>query len=83
MTTREINLESLDLRYGRLRVVDRRQEARLMASIEEHGQQDAIIVVVGDRKTVEPKLGGLGKLEHRDTRGEPLSDKAESASRIR
>ncbi len=43
--------------------------------------ESAIIVVVGDRKSVEPKLAGLGKLEHRDTRGEPLSDKGESAAR--
>jgi ParB-like chromosome segregation protein Spo0J len=50
---RELNLEALDLRYARLRVTDRRQEARLMASIEEHGQQDAICVVAeGDGRFV-------------------------------
>lgn len=42
----ELNLASLDERYGRLRVMDRRRERQLMASLEEHGQQDAIFVVV-------------------------------------
>lgn len=41
----EVNLAALDERYGRLRVWDRRRETQLMASIEEHGQQDAIGVV--------------------------------------
>ncbi len=50
---REVNLESLDLRYGRLRVTDRRQEARLMASLVEHGQQDTISVIAeGDGRFV-------------------------------
>jgi len=43
--------------------------------------QNAVIVVVGDRKNVEPKLSGLGKIEHRDARGEPVGDKGESAAR--
>ncbi len=43
--------------------------------------ESAVIVVVGDRKSVEPKLSGLGKIEHRDARGEPVSDKGESASK--
>ena len=41
----ELNLAALDERYGRLRVADRRRQARMLASIEEHGQQDAISVV--------------------------------------
>jgi len=41
----ELNLSSLDERYGRLRVTDRRREMQLMASLDEQGQQDAIIVV--------------------------------------
>jgi ParB-like chromosome segregation protein Spo0J len=41
----ELNLSALDGRYGRLRVADRRRQARMLASIEEHGQQDAISVV--------------------------------------
>ena len=41
----ELNLTALDERYGRLRVTDRRRETQLMASLEEHGQQDAISVV--------------------------------------
>ena len=45
MTMVELNLDSLDLRYGRLRVMDQRRQARLLTSIEEHGQQDAICVV--------------------------------------
>lgn len=45
MKVLELGLESLDLRYGRLRVADARRQARLLASIEEHGQQDAICVV--------------------------------------
>lgn len=45
MQPTELNLSSLDERYGRLRVTDRRREMQLMASLEEQGQQDAIIVV--------------------------------------
>ena len=45
MQPAELNLSSLDERYGRLRVTDRRRETQLMASLDEHGQQDAIIVV--------------------------------------
>lgn len=41
----DVNLAALDERYGRLRVSDRRRELQLLASIEEHGQQDAICVV--------------------------------------
>ncbi|MBI3298142.1 MAG: ParB N-terminal domain-containing protein [Elusimicrobia bacterium] len=43
----ELGLAALEERYGRLRVADRRREAWLLASIEEHGQQDAILVVAG------------------------------------
>ncbi|MBI4425393.1 MAG: ParB N-terminal domain-containing protein [Elusimicrobia bacterium] len=53
MRTAELSLDSLDLRYGRLRVADRRRQARLLASIEEHGQQDPICVVAeGDGRYV-------------------------------
>lgn len=45
MKVLEVNVAALDIRYSRLRVKDRRHEARLMASLEEHGQQDAIYVV--------------------------------------
>lgn len=45
MAAMELDLDSLDLRYGRLRAADPRRQARLLASIEEHGQQDAICVV--------------------------------------
>ncbi len=49
----ELDLAALDERYGRLRVVDRRSQARLLASIEEHGQQDPIYVVAaGDGRYV-------------------------------
>lgn len=48
MRIMELNLSALDERYARLRVADRRRQARMLASIEEHGQQDAIIVVAGD-----------------------------------
>ncbi len=41
----EVNVAALDVRYGALRARDRRREARLMASLEEHGQQDAISVI--------------------------------------
>jgi ParB family chromosome partitioning protein len=41
----ELNLSSLDERYGRLRVRDPRRETQLMASLDEQGQQDAIVVV--------------------------------------
>lgn len=41
----ELGLAALDERYGRLRVADRRREAWILASIEEHGQQDTILVV--------------------------------------
>lgn len=45
MTIVELNLSALDERYGRLRVKDQHQERQLMASLEEHGQQDAIWAV--------------------------------------
>lgn len=45
MQQAELNLSSLDERYGRLRVRDPRREAQLMASLDEQGQQDAIIVI--------------------------------------
>lgn len=45
MAVVELSLDSLDLRYGRLRAADPRRQARLLASIEEHGQRDAISVV--------------------------------------
>jgi ParB-like chromosome segregation protein Spo0J len=41
----ELNLSALDERYGRLRAADRRRQAQMLASIEEHGQQNAISVV--------------------------------------
>jgi ParB-like chromosome segregation protein Spo0J len=41
----EVDVGALDVRYGALRVRDRRREAQLMASLEEHGQQDAISVI--------------------------------------
>lgn len=41
----EVNVAALDLRYSGLRVRDRRREAQLMSSLEEHGQQDAISVI--------------------------------------
>lgn len=43
----ELNVAALDVRYSGLRVRDRRREAWLLASLEEHGQQDAIIVITG------------------------------------
>jgi ParB/RepB/Spo0J family partition protein len=45
MQPADLNLSSLDERYGRLRVTDHRREMQLMASLDEQGQQDAIIVV--------------------------------------
>ena len=41
----EANVAALDARYSHLRVTDRRRETQMMASLEEHGQQDAICVV--------------------------------------
>ena len=41
----ELNVAALDDRYGRLRVADHRREAWILASVEEHGQRDAILVV--------------------------------------
>ena len=43
----ELNVAALDVRYSGLRVLDRRRETQLMASLEEHGQQDAISVITG------------------------------------
>ncbi len=45
MRIMELNLSALDGRYGRLRVADQRRQARMLTSVEEHGQQDAISVV--------------------------------------
>ena len=48
-----MNVAALDVRYGGLRVRDRRREAQLMTSLEEHGQQDAISVIAeGDGRWV-------------------------------
>lgn len=41
----ELSLAAVDERYSRLRVMDRRRETQLMASLEERGQQEAILVV--------------------------------------
>jgi len=41
----ELNVAALGVRYSGLRVRDRRREAWLLASLEEHGQQDAISVI--------------------------------------
>lgn len=53
MQVLEVNVAALDIRYSRLRVRERRRETQLMASLEEHGQQDAICVVAeGDGRWV-------------------------------
>lgn len=53
MKVMELNVSALDVRYGGLRVRDRRREAWLLASLEEHGQQDAINVIAsGDGRWV-------------------------------
>ena len=67
----ELNLAALDERYGRLRVRERRRERQLMASLDEHGQQDAIVVVAeGEGRFVvvdgHKRVGALRRLR-RDT----------------
>src|SRR3972149_680425 len=44
----EVELESLDLRYAKLRARRPAVEKRLMASLEEVGQQSPVIVVAGE-----------------------------------
>ena len=44
----ELGLDSLDLRYGRLRAQRPGLEKRLLASLEEGGQQSPVIVVPGE-----------------------------------
>ena len=44
----ELGLDSLDLRYGRLRAKRPMLEKRLLASLEEGGQQSPVIVVPGE-----------------------------------
>jgi ParB family chromosome partitioning protein len=44
----EVDLDSLDLRYGKLRARRPALEKRLMASLEEVGQQSPVIVVAGE-----------------------------------
>ncbi len=44
----EVDLDSLDLRYGKLRAQRPALEKRLMASLEEAGQQSPVIVVAGE-----------------------------------
>ena len=44
----EVELDSLDLRYGKLRARRPAVEKRLMASLEEAGQQSPVIVVAGE-----------------------------------
>lgn len=41
----ELSLAAIDERYSRLRMMDQRRETQLMASLEERGQQEAILVV--------------------------------------
>jgi len=49
MKIMEVELDSLDLRYGKLRARRRPAvEKRLMASLEEAGQQSPVIVVAGE-----------------------------------
>lgn len=45
MASVDLNLAALDERYGRLRVKDQRRETQLLASLDERGQQDVIVVV--------------------------------------
>jgi ParB/RepB/Spo0J family partition protein len=45
----EVDLDSLDLRYGKLRARRPAVEKRLMASLEEAGQQSPVIVVAGEK----------------------------------
>jgi len=45
----EVEIDSLDLRYGKLRARRPAVEKRLMASIEEAGQQSPVIVVAGEK----------------------------------
>ena len=65
----EIELHQLDRRYEGLRRREPRREARLLASLSEHGQQIPIIVV-GEHVVVDgfKRLRALGKLA-RDTVG--------------
>ncbi len=44
----EVELDSLDLRYAKLRARRPALEKRLMASLEEAGQQSPVIVVAGE-----------------------------------
>jgi ParB/RepB/Spo0J family partition protein len=44
----EVDLDSLDLRYGKLRAKRPALEKRLMASLEEAGQQSPVIVVAAE-----------------------------------
>lgn len=44
----EVEIDSLDLRYGKLRARRPTLEKRLMASMEEAGQQSPVIVVAGE-----------------------------------
>lgn len=45
MPVLELSLDAIDDRYSRLRVRERRRETQLMATLEQYGQQDAILVV--------------------------------------
>lgn len=49
----EIEIETLDLRYERLRRRDPRREKRLLASLAESGQQFPILVVEGEHTRVD------------------------------
>ena len=61
----EVELHQLDRRYESLRRREPRREARLLASLSEHGQQIPI-VVVGDHVVVDgfKRLRALAKLAH-------------------
>ncbi len=47
MTIQELNLDSLDLRYAKLRVRRPLVENRLMASLGDRGQQSPVVVIAG------------------------------------
>jgi len=53
MNTQEMNLETLELRYGDLRVRQSSMEKNLLSSLSEQGQESPVIVVQnGDRSVV-------------------------------
>lgn len=59
----DIERHQLELRYAGLRVVERGQIGRLVASLSQHGQQSPVLVVAGEEEHVYVLIDGYARVE--------------------